>query len=88
MPHRIAERELGKSSSQRASRRRKQAQAPHTEDAQVSIRPSVIDRTGQRPCLPANALLAVCERLAEGGTPSLRERVTAALQQLRTRLGK
>jgi hypothetical protein len=34
----------------------------------MSIRPSVIDRTGDRPCLPANALLAVCERLAEGGT--------------------
>ena len=54
----------------------------------MSIRPSVIDRTGQRPCLPDNALLAVCERLAGGGTPSLRERVTAALQQLRNRLGK
>ena len=54
----------------------------------MSIRPSVIDRTGQRPCLPDNALLAVCERLAEGGTPSLRERVIAALQQLRNRLGK
>jgi hypothetical protein len=32
----------------------------------MSIRPSVIDRRGERPCLPANALLAVCERLAEG----------------------
>jgi hypothetical protein len=52
----------------------------------MSIRPSVIDRTGQRPCLPANALLAVCERLAEGGTPSLRERVVAALAQLRSRI--
>ena len=54
----------------------------------MSIRPSVIDRRGERPCLPANALLAVCERLAEGGIPSLRERVIAALQQLRNRLGK
>ena len=52
----------------------------------MSIRPSVIDRRGERPCLPANALLAVCERLAEGGTPSLLERVTAALQQLRNRI--
>jgi uncharacterized protein YjeT (DUF2065 family) len=52
----------------------------------VSIRPSVIDRTGQRPCLPANALLAVCERLAEGGTPSLKERVVAALAELRNRI--
>ena len=54
----------------------------------MSIRPSVIDRTGQQPCLPANALLAVCERLAQGGTPSLRERVTAALQQLRNRIAR
>ena len=54
----------------------------------MSIRPSVIDRTGQQPCLPANALLAVCERLAQGGTPSLLERVTAALQQLRNRIAR
>jgi uncharacterized protein YjeT (DUF2065 family) len=52
----------------------------------MSIRPSVIDRRGERPCLPANALLAVCERLAEGGTPSLRKRVVAALAQLRNRI--
>jgi hypothetical protein len=54
----------------------------------VSIRPSVIDRCGERPCLPANALLAVCQRLAEGGTPSLRKRVTTALQQLRNRIAR
>jgi len=52
----------------------------------VSIRPSVIDRTGERPCLPTGALLAVCERLAEGGTPSLKDRVVAALAQLRARI--
>jgi len=52
----------------------------------VSIRPSTIDRRGERPCLPANALLAVCERLAEGGTPSLKDRVVAALAQLRNRI--
>ena len=52
----------------------------------MSIRPSVIDRRGERPCLPDNALLAVCERLAEGGTRSLRERVTAALAKLRNRI--
>ena len=54
----------------------------------MSIRPSVIDRRGERPCLPDNALRAVCERLAEGGTPSLRERVIAALQQLRNRISR
>ena len=52
----------------------------------MSIRPSVIDRTGQQPCLPANALLAVCELLAEGGTPSLKDRVVAVLKQLRNRI--
>ena len=52
----------------------------------MSIRPSVIDRTGQQPCLPANALLAVCERLAQGGTPSLKDRVVAVLAQLRNRI--
>jgi hypothetical protein len=54
----------------------------------MSIRPSVIGRRGERPCLPANALLAVCERLAEGGTPSLKERVVAALAQLRNRIAR
>ena len=51
----------------------------------MSIRPNVIDRRGEQPCLPANALLAVCERLAEGRVPSLVERVRAALSQLRNR---
>ena len=54
----------------------------------MSIRPSVIDRTGDRPCLPANALLAVCERLADGGTPSLKDRVVAVLAQLRNRIAR
>ena len=52
----------------------------------MSIRPNVIDRAGDRPCLPDNALLAVCERLAEGGTPSLKDRVVAVLSQLRNRI--
>jgi hypothetical protein len=54
----------------------------------VSIRPATIDRTGQQPCLPANALLAVCERLAEGGTVTLRQRVIAALAELRARISR
>ena len=52
----------------------------------MSIRPATIDRRGERPCLPANALLAVCERLADGGTPSLKDRVVAVLAQLRSRI--
>jgi hypothetical protein len=54
----------------------------------MSIRPSVIDRRGDQPCLPANALLAVCERLAQGGTVSLRQRVIAVLAQLRNRISR
>ena len=54
----------------------------------MSIRPSVIDRRGDQPCLPANALLAVCERLAEGGTLTLRRRVIAALAKLRNRISR
>lgn len=54
----------------------------------MTIRPTTIDRTGQQPCLPANALLAVCERLAEGGTVTLSQRVIAALAQLRARISR
>lgn len=54
----------------------------------MSIRPSVIDRRGERPCLPANALLAVCERIAQGRVPTLRERVLAAFEQLRRRIAQ
>ena len=54
----------------------------------MSIRPSVIDRRGDQLCLPANALLAVCERLAEGGSLTLRQRVVAALAQLRNRISR
>ena len=52
----------------------------------MSIRPSIIDRTGDRPCLPS--LLAVCERLAQGRAPTLRERVVAALTQLRRKCAR
>ena len=52
----------------------------------MSIRPSVIDRTGERPCIPVPALLAVVERLAEGRRPSLRARITKALAMLRKRI--
>ena len=54
----------------------------------MSIRPSVIDRRGDQPCLPFHALLAVCERLAQGGTVTLRQRVIAALAELRNRLSR
>ena len=54
----------------------------------MSIRPSTIDRTGQQPCLPTGALLAVCERIAQGHVPTLGERIVAALAQLRNRLSR
>jgi hypothetical protein len=52
----------------------------------MSIRPSTVDRTGDRPCLPTGSLLAVCERIAQGHAPTLRERVVAALTKLRTKM--
>ena len=54
----------------------------------MSIRPTTIDRRGERPCLPTGALLAVCERIAQGRAPSLQDRVIATLKQLRKRVGK
>ena len=54
----------------------------------MSIRPATIDRTGDRPCLPTGSLLAVCEAIAQGGTPTLRERVAAALTKLRTKMAR
>ena len=54
----------------------------------MSIRPSIIDRTGDRPCLPTGSLLAVCERIAQGRAPTLRERVVAALTQLRRKIAR
>jgi hypothetical protein len=54
----------------------------------MSIRPSVIDRRGEQPCLPSGALLAVCERIAQGHVPTLRERIVASLAQLRNRLSR
>jgi hypothetical protein len=54
----------------------------------VSIRPSIVDRTGDRPCLPTGSLLAVCERIAQGRAPTLRDRVVAALTQLRRKMAR
>ncbi len=54
----------------------------------MSIRPSVIDRKGERPCLPTEALLAVCQRISEGRVPSIRDRVISTLKNLRNRIGK
>jgi hypothetical protein len=54
----------------------------------MSIRPATIDRRGEQPCLPTGALLAVCERIAQGHVPTLGERIVAALAQLRNRLSR
>jgi hypothetical protein len=54
----------------------------------MSIRPATIDRNGDRPCLPTGSLLAVCKQLAHGRTPTLRERVAAALAELRKKLAQ
>lgn len=52
----------------------------------MSIRPAIIDRCGERPCLPN--FYEVAKRIADGRAPSLRERVTKALADLRRRLAK
>ena len=54
----------------------------------MSIRPLIVDRTGARPCLPTGSLLAVCERIAQGHAPTLRDRVVAALAQLRRKMAR
>jgi hypothetical protein len=52
----------------------------------VSIRPSTIDRAGERPCIPG--FYALAKRMAEGRTPSLTERIACALAQLRKKLAR
>jgi hypothetical protein len=50
----------------------------------MSIRPAVIDRAGERPCIPG--FYAIAKRMAEGRAPTLIERVIAALKNLRHKL--
>jgi hypothetical protein len=52
----------------------------------VSIRPATIDRAGERPCIPN--FYQVAKRLADGHVPSLAERVTRALANLRKKLAR
>ena len=54
----------------------------------MSIGPTTIDRTGERPCLPTGVLLAVARRLAEGRPPTLRQRVVAAIANLRQKIAR
>lgn len=54
----------------------------------MSIGPTIIDRTGERPCLPTGVLLAVARRLAEGRPPTLRQRVITAIASLRHKLAR
>ena len=52
----------------------------------MSIRPSTIDRCGERPCIPG--FYALAKRMAEGRAPSLTERVFRALANLRKKLAR
>jgi hypothetical protein len=52
----------------------------------VSIRPAIIDRTGDRPCIPS--FYEVAKRMAEGRGPTLRDKVVKALADLRRRLAR
>lgn len=52
----------------------------------MSIRPAIIDRCGERPCIPG--FYAVAKRMSEGRAPSLRERVNKVIANLRRRIAK
>ena len=52
----------------------------------MSIRPAIIDRCGERPCIPG--FYAVAKRMAEGRAPSLRARVVKILANLRRTLAR
>ncbi len=54
----------------------------------MSIRPTIIDRDGSRPCIPQLALLATMRAAAEGHAPTLADKVRRALAQLRTKLSR
>jgi hypothetical protein len=47
----------------------------------VSIKPNVVDRRGERPCLEPWALYAVMEELAKPERPSLWERIVKFLKR-------
>jgi hypothetical protein len=52
----------------------------------MSIRPTTIDRHGERPCIPD--FYQVAKRMADGRTPSLTERIAKALAELRKKLAR
>lgn len=52
----------------------------------MSIRPVVIDRTGDRPCIPG--FYQIAKRMAEGKPPTFRTRVVKCLGNLRRRLAR
>lgn len=52
----------------------------------MSIRPAIIDRCGERPCLPN--FYEVAKRMADGRVPTLTERIAKALVRLRKKLAQ
>jgi len=52
----------------------------------VSIGRNIIDRHGERPCIPN--CYALAKALAEGRPPTLRSRITKALAALRRRIAQ
>jgi hypothetical protein len=48
----------------------------------MSIRPTIIDRTGESPCIPQLALLGAMRAAAEGRAPSLITRIRKTLAAL------
>lgn len=54
----------------------------------MSIAPRHIDRDGSNPCIPQLALLQAMRAAAEGRAPSLTQRITKALAELRKRIAR
>jgi hypothetical protein len=52
----------------------------------MSIRPAVIDRTGERPCVPLFYIIA--KRLADGRGPSLADRARKLVAMLCRKLAR
>jgi len=52
----------------------------------VSIRPTTIDRMGERPCIPN--FYEIAKKLAEGRQPTLAERIADAMANLRRKVAR
>lgn len=54
----------------------------------ITPRPTVADNLGWQPCIEPHVLGRLMDRLCEGRAPTLREKVTKALDQLLKKLAR